>query len=62
MKVRFETIAIQLERRCAGAKTMLQIVIQIDVQIERISRMRYGFFLFFARNKALGLKKSVPRP
>jgi hypothetical protein len=33
------------------------MVIRIDVRMERISRMRYGFFLFFARNKALGLKK-----
>ncbi|MEN9610058.1 MAG: hypothetical protein RLZZ628_872 [Bacteroidota bacterium] len=29
----------------------------MDVRILRISRMRYGFFLFFARNKALGFKK-----
>jgi hypothetical protein len=39
-------------------KNGLQIVIRIDVRMERISRMRYGFFLFFTQNKALGLKKN----
>jgi hypothetical protein len=39
------------------AKSRLQIVIRIDVRIQRISQIGTDFFLFFAGNQALELKK-----
>jgi hypothetical protein len=33
------------------------VVIQMDVRISQISPIRTDFFLFFAGNQALGLKK-----
>jgi hypothetical protein len=44
-------------------KNGLQIVIRIDVRMERISRMRYGFFFIFCSKPSIGVKKkSVPHP